>query len=228
MYIPADAILERRQGCCVELTRRLNPPSLYFKRLCEERSSKIFQKQHPSRKPHMSLVANYSSGSDSESDNDHQKTIKPSRSFADSLPPPKRKVDVSTGKVQIFVDLPKLDDKDLDTSSTTTAPSIKRQKTSNGSGLSSLLPAPKNKNPSIKKETQAAPSTAFIPPALARRKAEIQAAKAASAQNADKEKPKVIEKPVETVNEDQENDEESDDEPAGEITSFFPLGKFNS
>ncbi|GAB5592393.1 hypothetical protein Unana1_07293 [Umbelopsis nana] len=172
----------------------------------------------------MSLVANYSSGSDSESDNDQQKTIKPSRSFADSLPPPKRKVDVSTGKVQIFVDLPKLDDKDLDTSSTTTAPSIKRQKTSNGSGLSSLLPAPKNKNPSIKKETQAAPSTTFIPPALARRKAEIQAAKAASAQNADKEKPKVIEKPVETVNEDQENDEESDDEPAGEITSFFPLG----
>lgn len=180
----------------------------------------------------MSLVANYSSGSESDSDHEQQKSNINIRSFANSLPPPKRKVDATTGKVQIYVDLPpKIDDSELDTTLADSTPNIKRQKTSTGSGLlASLLPAPMNKNPSIKKEQKSqTPSTTFIPPALAKRKAELEAAKAKTlSKNESKDnsrssgKVKAVEVELDA---EEENEEKSDDEPAGEMTSFFPLGK---
>jgi hypothetical protein len=179
----------------------------------------------------MSLVANYSSGSESDSDHEQQKSSTKIRSFANSLPPPKRKVDATTGKVQIYVDLPpKIDDSELDTTLADSAPNIKRQKTSTGSGLlASLLPAPMNKNPSIKKEQKSqTPSTTFIPPALAKRKAELEAAKAKALsknESQDNLRSSGKVKAVEVENEEEQNEEEGDDEPAGEMTSFFPLGK---
>jgi hypothetical protein len=188
----------------------------------------------------MPLVANYSSGSESDSDNEPQQASKLQRSFADSLPPPKRKVETANGKVQIFVDLPKMTNDDYnDNDSEDTTPANKRQKISGGSGgsgLSALLPPPKNPNASLRKE-EPSPSTTtkpittsttttFIPPALAKRKAEL-AAKASEQEDVDKAKLKVSQKTtIESVaGEEETNDDESDDEDAGEVKSFFPLGK---
>ncbi|KAI9277690.1 mitotic checkpoint regulator, MAD2B-interacting-domain-containing protein, partial [Umbelopsis sp. AD052] len=179
----------------------------------------------------MPLVANYSSGSDSDSDSEPKQTTKPQRSFIDSLPPPKRKVETANGKVQIFVDLPKPNnDRDNDNDNGS-MPIAKRPKTSGGSGLSALLPPPKNPNASLRKEGSASstPTTAptskatsFIPPALAKRKAEL-AAKASAATNVDKAKLNIIKKTTVESEEDEEEDE-SDDEDVGEVKSFFPLG----
>ncbi|KAH8549509.1 mitotic checkpoint regulator, MAD2B-interacting-domain-containing protein [Umbelopsis sp. PMI_123] len=187
----------------------------------------------------MPLVANYSSGSESDSDNEPQQASKLQRSFADSLPPPKRKVETTNGKVQIFVDLPKMTNDDYnDNDSEDTTPANKRQKISGGSGgsgLSALLPPPKNPNASLRKE-EPSPSTTtkpittsttttFIPPALAKRKAEL-AAKASEQEDVDKAKLKVSQKTtIESVaGEEETNEDESDDEDAGEVKSFFPLG----
>jgi hypothetical protein len=186
----------------------------------------------------MPLVANYSSGSESDSDSEPKQTTKPQRSFTDSLPPPKRKVETANGKVQIFVDLPKLTndkDNDYDHDFKNSMPANKRPKTSGGSGLSALLPPPKNPNASLRKEgsTSSTPTTtpttstttSFIPPALAKRKAEL-AAKASAPTNVDKAKLNISKKTiVESVDSEEEKDEdESDEEDVGEVKSFFPLG----
>lgn len=184
----------------------------------------------------MPLVANYSSGSESDSDSEPKQTPKPQRSFADSLPAPKRKVETANGKVQIFVDLPKLsNDNDYDNELKDSAPVSKRPKTSGGSGLSALLPPPKNPNASLRKEgstSSATPTkaptsttTSFIPPALAKRKAEL-AAKASTPTTVDNAKLNTFKKTtVESVdNEEEEDEDEGDDEDEGEVKSFFPLG----
>ncbi|KAI8577493.1 hypothetical protein K450DRAFT_251937 [Umbelopsis ramanniana AG] len=179
----------------------------------------------------MPLVANYSSGSDSDSE--PEQTTKPQRSFIDSLPPPKRKVETANGKVQIFVDLPKLNnDNDNDKDFKDTMSANKRPKTSGGSGLSALLPPPKNPNASLRKEgsTSSTPTTApistttsFIPPALAKRKAEL-AAKASATTTVDKAKLNITKKTTVEDEEEEEEDDESDNEDVGEVKSFFPLG----
>lgn len=184
----------------------------------------------------MPLVANYSSGSESDSDSEPQQTPKTQRSFTDSLPAPKRKLETANGKVQIFVDLPKLsNDKDHDNELKDSAPVSKRPKTSGGSGLSALLPPPKNPNASLRKEgstssttpTKAPTSTttSFIPPALAKRKAEL-AAKSSTSTTVDNSKLNILKKTtVEPVDSEDEKDEnESDNEDDGGVKSFFPLG----
>lgn len=185
---------------------------------------------------HMSLlVANY--GSDSESDSDHEqpKQQKTQSSLASSLPPPKKKADNASGKVQIYVDLPKVVDDDDNSEDEKTMPTIKRPKAaSSGPGLlASLLPAPKNAAPS-KKQTDStstaanAPvkSTSFIPPAIAKRKAELQAA----AKRTEEAKVKNDVQKDDVGDDESDQDEQysgDDDTTNAPVTSFFPLGKTN-
>ncbi|KAJ2962915.1 hypothetical protein NQZ79_g1986 [Umbelopsis isabellina] len=178
------------------------------------------------------LVANYGSDSESDSDNEQPKQQKTQSTLASSLPPPKRKADNASGKVQIFVDLPKVTDDDDNSEDDIKAPTIKRPKTSSsGSGLlASLLPAPKNAAPS-KKQTDSAStaanaqvkSTSFIPPAIAKRKAELQAA--AKRTEEAKVKNDVQKDDVGDDESDQDEQDSGDDDTANApVTSFFPLG----
>jgi hypothetical protein len=181
------------------------------------------------------LVANYGSDSESESDNEQPKQQKSQSSLTSSLPPPKRKLDTSSGKVQIFVDLPKVADDDNNNEDDNTTPTIKRPKiSSSGSGLlASLLPAPKNAAPSKKQaDTQSnaasaqVKSTFFVPPAIAKRKAELQAAAKRSEEA--KIKDNIQKDDMGDGESDQDEVDSGDDDTSNApVTSFFPLGKRN-